>query len=111
MRFNALLLVILFVAAACTQIDPIRPQHIYEATATARAQVAELVAPPVTIEPAVLPTVECLVKANVSATGEKIFHVPGQANYGTVIIDPEHGEACFTTEGEAVQAGFRKALR
>jgi hypothetical protein len=87
----------------------VRPQHVYEATATARAQVAELVAPPVTIEPQVAPP--CDIKGNVSATGERIFHVPGQANYQNVIIDPEHGEACFATEGEAVQAGFRKALR
>lgn len=57
------------------------------------------------------PAAECLIKGNINSKGEKIFHVPGGANYDTTVVDPDHGEAWFCTEGEAVQAGFRKALR
>lgn len=67
--------------------------------------------PPVpTIEPQTFPEM-CIVKGNVSASGEKIYHVEGQANYNRVIIDPDHGERCFDTEEEAIEAGWRKALR
>lgn len=53
-----------------------------------------------------LPTEEpCLwVKGNINAAGEKIYHLPGQANYTKV--DPE---VEFCTEQEAIDAGFRKS--
>lgn len=61
--------------------------------------------------PTVTPTPGCVnAKGNISATGEKIYHCPGQANYNNVKIDKE-GEAIFATEQEAIDAGFRKALR
>lgn len=46
------------------------------------------------------------VKGNLTASGEKIYHVQGQANYNTV-----KPEAYFCSEKEAEEAGFRKALR
>lgn len=62
--------------------------------------------------PTVTPTPSGCVdaKGNINAAGEKIYHCPGQANYNTVKIDKE-GEAVFATEQEAIDAGFRKALR
>ncbi len=59
-----------------------------------------------------VPTVEpCTVKGNVSASGEKIAHVEGQANYTNVVIDPEHGEKCFPTLDAAIAEGWRSAQR
>lgn len=76
-----------------------------------------LPAPPVTIEPSVLPTVEATAtpecvnaKANINAANEHIYHLPGDANYNNVKIDKD-GEAIYCTEQEAIDAGFRKALR
>lgn len=71
---------------------------------------------PVATEEPILPTVTptpagCVnAKGNISASGEKIYHCPGQANYNNVKIDKE-GEAIFETEQEAIDAGFRKSLR
>lgn len=64
------------------------------------------------ILPTVTPTPAGCVdaKGNISATGEKIYHCPGQANYNNVKIDKD-GEAIFATEQEAIDAGFRRALR
>lgn len=50
------------------------------------------------------------IKGNISSSGEKIYHVQGQANYERTLIDKE-GESFFCTEEEAVEAGFRKAQR
>lgn len=59
-----------------------------------------------------LPTSEpCLdIKGNVNASGDRIYHMFGQANYNNTLID-KPGEAFFCTEAEAQEAGFRKALR
>lgn len=63
-------------------------------------------------EPSLLPTITpepCLdIKGNISASGEKIYHVQGGANYTSTKIDKE-GESWFCSEEEAVEAGFRKA--
>lgn len=53
---------------------------------------------------------ECLIKGNISQrTGEKIYHVPGSANYEQTVIDENSGERWFCTEEEAQEAGWRKA--
>lgn len=123
------LLVVIFTllttaAIGCT-FDPVRPQAVYEATATARAQLVEIVPPAPTVVPEVLPTEEVgevvpdptpappcvIIKGNISASGEKIFHVPGQANYNNVKIDEAAGEKFFCSEDEAIAAGWRKAKR
>lgn len=53
---------------------------------------------------------ECLIKGNISTkTGEKIYHVPGQRYYNQTVISEEKGERWFCTEGEAREAGWRKA--
>lgn len=52
----------------------------------------------------------CTIKGNISASGEKIFHVLGCQFYQKTIITEEVGERWFCTEQEAISAGWRKAL-
>ncbi|HUF53659.1 MAG TPA: thermonuclease family protein [Dehalococcoidia bacterium] len=57
-------------------------------------------------------TSEPVIKGNISQnTGERIYHVPGQENYGPTRINEGAGERWFCTESEAVSAGWRKSLR
>lgn len=105
MKYLALL-VLLVLATACT-INPVVSEADFALTVTARGEV-----PPIpTIEPSLVPTVtpECLdIAGNISSSGEKIYHLPGQSNYGNVKIDKE-GESWFCTEQAAIDAGFRKS--
>ena len=52
----------------------------------------------------------CLIKGNISSSGEKIYHLPGCGSYEKTKIDEARGEKWFCTESEAVAAGWRKAL-
>lgn len=52
---------------------------------------------------------ECLIKGNISSSGEKIYHLPGQRYYDKTVIDESKGERWFCTEQEAIQAGWRKS--
>lgn len=51
------------------------------------------------------------IKGNINASGEKIYHVPGQRYYDNTVIDESLGERWFATEKEAEAAGWRKASR
>jgi hypothetical protein len=52
----------------------------------------------------------CKIRGNISqATGERIYHVPGQEFYSVTRIHPSHGERWFCSEAEAQQAGWRPA--
>ena len=51
----------------------------------------------------------CLIKGNISSSGEKIYHLPGCGSYAKTGIDTGAGERWFCSETEAVQAGWRKA--
>lgn len=51
----------------------------------------------------------CDIKGNISAAGEKIYHLPGCGSYAKTSIDPLHGEKWFCSESEALAAGWRKA--
>ena len=53
----------------------------------------------------------CLIKGNISRSGERIFHVPGGQYYSRTKISPEKGEKYFCSEEEAISAGWRKSLR
>lgn len=53
----------------------------------------------------------CQIKGNISAKGERIFHVPGQRDYDKTMITEGAGERWFCSEQEALDAGWRKALR
>ena len=56
-------------------------------------------------------TTGCLIKGNVSSSGERIFHVPGAQHYDRTKISEQKGERWFCTEAEAIAAGWRKARR
>lgn len=52
---------------------------------------------------------EPVIKGNISASGEKIYHVPGGAFFDKTVIDGAKGERWFCTEAEAIAAGWRKS--
>lgn len=52
----------------------------------------------------------CTIKGNISASGEKIYHLQGCGSYSKTTIDEKRGEQWFCTESEAQSAGWRKAL-
>ena len=55
-------------------------------------------------------TAECMaIKGNISSTGERIYHVPGQKFYEETKISPRRGERWFCSEEEARTAGWRKS--
>ena len=43
--------------------------------------------------------------------GERIYHVPGQENYGRTRISTSKGERWFCSEADARAAGWRRARR
>jgi hypothetical protein len=51
----------------------------------------------------------CAIKGNISSSGERIYHMPGQRYYDKTHISVIKGERWFCTEQEAVDAGWRKA--
>lgn len=53
----------------------------------------------------------CRVKGNISISGQRIYHVPGQEYYGETRIDARHGERWFCSELEAREAGWRRAMQ
>jgi endonuclease YncB( thermonuclease family) len=53
----------------------------------------------------------CVIKGNISGSGERIYHMPFQQHYGRTRIDETKGERWFCTEDEAQAAGWRRALR
>jgi micrococcal nuclease len=50
-----------------------------------------------------------VIKGNISSSGERIYHVPGQQFYDQTQIDEASGERWFCTEHEALDAGWRKS--
>jgi endonuclease YncB( thermonuclease family) len=54
---------------------------------------------------------DCPIKGNVSRTGERIYHMPWQRDYGRIRMDQGDGKRWFCTEVEAEAAGWRKAAR
>lgn len=57
----------------------------------------------------VAPPPGCTIKGNVSKTGERIYHMPGQRYYDQTTIDPGSGERWFCSEEEAQANGWRKS--
>jgi len=53
----------------------------------------------------------CAIKGNINANGEHIYHLPFQHFYSRVTIDERNGERWFCSEKEALEAGWRRALR
>ncbi|MET2825835.1 thermonuclease family protein [Mesorhizobium shangrilense] len=53
----------------------------------------------------------CYIKGNISAEGERIYHMPGQKYYGVTKITEAKGERWFCSEAEAMAAGWRKSKK
>ena len=53
--------------------------------------------------------VDCTIKGNTRA-GEKYYYLPSCSQYPQVLIDRAFGDSWFCTEGEALKAGFAKAV-
>lgn len=53
----------------------------------------------------------CIIKGNISADGERIYHLPGQKFYSVTKITEAKGERWFCSEAEAVAAGWRRSRR
>jgi hypothetical protein len=53
----------------------------------------------------------CNIKGNISLSGERIYHVPGQEYYPATRIDWRRGERWFCSEPAARKAGWRWARR
>lgn len=52
---------------------------------------------------------DCVIKGNISSSGEKIYHLPGQRYYNKTVVSESKGERWFCTEEEAQKAGWRKS--
>lgn len=53
----------------------------------------------------------CNIKGNISISGHKIYHVPGQEDYAATKVRLGYGERWFCSEAAAVRAGWRRAAR
>lgn len=54
---------------------------------------------------------DCVIKGNINARGERIYHVPDGEFYERTVIDPARGERRFCTERDALAAGWRRSSR
>lgn len=98
------------VAASPVMVEPSSEPEATEVTTEATPVVVEPLSEPGATEVTAEATAEQarpgLIKGNVSGTGAKIYHLPGQANYERV-----NPEETFTTEDAARAAGYRPAQR
>lgn len=51
----------------------------------------------------------CVIKGNISSSGEKIYHLLGQKYYDKTVINTSRGEKWFCTEEEATTTGWRRS--
>jgi hypothetical protein len=54
---------------------------------------------------------DCRIKGNISWSGERIYHLPGDEYYDATRINTAKGERWFCTEAEAQDAGWRRTMR
>jgi hypothetical protein len=52
---------------------------------------------------------DCRIKGNISSSGKRIYHMPGQEYYEQTRIATAKGERWFCSESAAREAGWRKA--
>ena len=57
------------------------------------------------------PSTDCNIKGNISRSGHRIYHVPGQVDYQRTRIDEKRGEKWFCTPSSAESEGWRAAKR
>lgn len=53
----------------------------------------------------------CDIKGNISSSGERIYHVPGQKYFRVTAVNRLRGVRWFCSEAEARAAGWRRARR
>src|SRR3546814_13746645 len=53
------------------------------------------------------PSPRCRIKGNISASGERIYHLPGSRSYPDVRISSAKGERWFCSIEQARRAGWR----
>ncbi len=104
MRSPALLMFAAFLVSCGWQLTP--PPPAGAPSPTAPASPASAAPAPTATQ---TPSCEGKIKGNISSTGEKIYHMPGQRFYDQTIIEPSKGERWFCTEDEAQRAGWRKS--
>ena len=51
---------------------------------------------------------DCDIKGNITSSGERVYLVPGDAEYNTTAIRMQEGEKWFCSEFEAMFAGWRR---
>jgi endonuclease YncB( thermonuclease family) len=51
----------------------------------------------------------CRIKGNVTRSGSRLYHLPGDRGYVATRIDPARGERWFCSEAEARAAGWRRS--
>jgi endonuclease YncB( thermonuclease family) len=78
-------------------------------TSTAQSPTATNAPPSGCPQGCIAPSAGCSIKGNISSSGEKIYHLPGQRYYEQTVIDPNKGERWFCTEQEATANGWRKS--
>jgi endonuclease YncB( thermonuclease family) len=54
---------------------------------------------------------DCAIKGNISASGARIYHSPGQRDYDRTVIHTGKGERWFCSASQARSAGWRAAKR
>lgn len=54
---------------------------------------------------------DCPIKGNINSKSDRIYHSPGQRDYGKTQIDESKGERWFCSDDEARAAGWRPAQR
>jgi hypothetical protein len=54
------------------------------------------------------PVPGCRIKGNISAAGNKFYHLPSEKIYKDIIIQPGKGERWFCTEAGAIANGWKK---
>ncbi|MEL6568151.1 MAG: thermonuclease family protein [Pseudomonadota bacterium] len=57
------------------------------------------------------PSADCNIKGNISRSGSKIYHSPGQVDYHRTRIDETRGERWFCSPADARNSGWRPAAR
>ena len=63
------------------------------------------------IAPAPRRSSDCVIKGNISSSGERIYHVPGGAHYEQTRISERRGERWFCSETAAEASGWRRSRR
>ncbi|KAK9833805.1 hypothetical protein WJX74_006365 [Apatococcus lobatus] len=53
------------------------------------------------------PSPQCAIKGNISANGDRLYHIPGSRSYTSTVIDEKSGERWFCSEQDAQKAGWR----